>query len=212
MTNYRTDSLNGVLVQYKKTSFRLTDEELNIIVNKDYHRPIENHLTKTRFLLKDPRLKRVKNFLDEHMKNYIENTVEIENKFIMTQSWSTTTKKGERHHPHNHPNNIFSLVFYVDAVEDSGNIIFNLESRLRERYNFSFKVKNWNTFNSYSWEYQVRTGDLILFPSWVTHETKPNLSDKNKIIIGANYFVHDVIQNGSGVEKMDIQLGDVDDD
>ena len=94
MTNIRTDSLNGVLVQYKKTSFRLTDEELNIIVNKDYHRPIENHLTKTRFLLKDPRLKRVKNFLDEHMKNYIENTVEIENKFIMTQSWSTTTKKG----------------------------------------------------------------------------------------------------------------------
>ena len=60
------------------------------------------------------------------MSNYIENIVEIKNKFVMTQSWSTITKKGESHHAHNHPNSMFSLVFYVSSEgKKSGNFVFD---------------------------------------------------------------------------------------
>ena len=210
MINTRTDFLNGLPIQSEQTTFRLTDDEISVILNKEYCHPMENHLTKTCFLLKDPRLSRVKNFLDERMKNYTENVVEIEDKFKLTQSWSTTTKKGEKHHSHNHPNAIFSLVFYVNS--ESGNLVFNLDSRLREKYDFSFRVKKWNSFNAFSWEYKVQTGNLVIFPAWMYHETKPNTSETDRIIIGANYFVQDIIGTTKGVDKIDIQLGDVDDD
>ena len=213
MIDTRTDFLSGLPIHCEKTSFRLTNDELNTIFGKSYYHSISNHLTKTSFLLKDNKLSRIKSFLDEHMNNYIENIVEINDKFVMTQSWSTTTKKGENHHSHNHPNTIFSLVFYVSSQGvESGNLVFNLDNRLREKYDFSFNVKNYNTFNSNTWEYVVNTGDLIIFPAWMYHETRENTSNNDRVIIGANYFVKGIVGTTKGVDKVDIQLGDVDDD
>ena len=208
------EHLHGLPVQHEHTPFRLTDDEVSVIRNNEYYIPHINHLTKTSFLLKDSRLSRVKNFLDERMKNYIENVVELDDKFVMTQSWSTTTKKGERHQLHEHPNAIFSLVFYVSAEgNESGNFVFNLEpSRLRERWNFSFEVKKYNVFNSSSWEYEVNTGDLIIFPAWMYHYTRENVTDKDRIVIGANYFIDGVIGSTKGVDKIGIKVGDLEDD
>ena len=213
MINVRTDHLNGLPIHFEKTSFRLTNDELNTIFGKGYYHPTSNHLTKTSFLLKDDKLSRIKSFLDERMNSYIENIVEINDKFVMTQSWSTTTKKSENHHSHNHPNAIFSLVFYVSSQGvESGNLVFNLDNRLREKYDFSFNVKNYNTFNSSTWEYEVNTGDLIIFPAWIYHETRENTSNEDRVIIGANYFVEGVIGTTEGVDKIQIRLGDVEDD
>ena len=208
------EHLQGLPVQIEHTSFRLTNDEVGIITNNEYYKPKSNHLTKTSFLLKDTRLSRVKNFLDEHINNYIENVIEIRNKFVMTQSWSTITKKGEQHQSHDHPNAIFSLVFYVSAEGNkSGNFVFNLQpSGLKQRWNFSFKVKKYNPFNSSSWEYEVNTGDLIIFPAWMQHFTRENTTNKDKIIIGVNYFIEDVLGSTKGVDKIGIKVGDLEDD
>ena len=56
MINVRTDHLNGVPIHFEKTSFRLTNDELNTIFGKGYYHPTSNHLTKTSFLLKDDKL------------------------------------------------------------------------------------------------------------------------------------------------------------
>ena len=206
--------MKGLPVQIEHTSFRLTDDEISIITNNEYYKPKSNNLTKTSFLLKDTRLSRVKNFLDEHINNYIENVIEIRNKFVMTQSWATITKKGEQHQSHDHPNAIFSLVFYVSAEGNkSGNFVFNLQpSGLKQRWNFSFKVKKYNPFNSSSWEYEVNTGDLIIFPAWMYHYTRENVTNKDRIVIGANYFVDGVMGSPIWVDKIGIKVGDLEDD
>ena len=207
------EHLHGLPVQREHTPFRLTDDEVSVITNNEYYVPDSNHLTKTSFLLKDSRLSRVKNFLDERMKDYVENVIEIDDKVVMTQSWSTITKKDEYHHIHHHPNTMFSLVFYVSSEgKKSGNFVFNLQpSGLKQRWNFSFKVKNYNAFNSSSWEYEVNTGDLIIFPAWMYHYTRKNDTNKDRIVIAANYFIDDEIGSTEGVDKINIQLGDVHD-
>ena len=208
------ENLQGLPVQFEHTPFRLTDDEISVITNNEYYKPKINHLTKTCFLLKDTRLSRVKNFLDEHINNYIENVIEIRDKFVMTQSWSTITKKGERHHPHDHPNAMFSLVFYVSAEgSKSGNFVINLHpSELKKRWNFSFKIKKYNVFNSQTWDFEVNTGDLIIFPAWMQHFTRENTTNKDKIIIGVNYFIEDVLGSTGGVDKIGIKVGDLEDD
>ena len=208
------EHLQGLPVQIEHTSFRLTDDEISIITNNEYYKSKSNNLTKTSFLLKDTRLSRVKNFLDEHINNYIENVIEIRDKFVMTQSWSTITKKGELHHVHHHPNTIFSLVFYVSAEgSKSGNFVFDFESsRLNEKWNFSFDVKKYNAFNSLTWDFEVNTGDLIIFPAWMYHFTRENVTDKDRIVIGANYFIDGVIGSTRGVDKIGIKVGDLEDD
>ena len=207
------DVFHGIPVQYEVTPFRLNQYEIDVILNKEFFHPVRNDLTKTSFLLNDSRLQRVKNFLDERMKNYIENVVEIENEFVMTQSWSTITKKGENHHSHSHHNSIFSLVFYVSSEgEKSGNLVFDFgHSRLMERMNFTYDVKNYNGFNAGEWDYVVNTGDIVLFPSWVRHQTRENTSDKDRIIIGANYFINGIVGTTKGVNKIGIELGNLED-
>ena len=207
------EHLHGLPVKREHTSFRLTDDEISVITNNEFYQPGQNHLSKTSFLLKDTRLTRVKNFLDERMKDYIENVIEITNKFVMTQSWGTVTKKDEYHHIHHHPNTMFSLVFYVSSEgKKSGNFVFDFRpSRLREGWNFSFKIKRYNTFNSTTWEYPVNTGDLIIFPAWMYHYTRKNDTNKDRIVIAANYFIDDEIGSTEGVDKINIQLGDVHD-
>ena len=207
------EHLHGLPVKREHTSFRLTDDEISVITNNEFYQPGQNHLSKTSFLLKDTRLTRVKNFLDERMKDYVENVIEIDDKVVMTQSWSTITKKDEYHHIHHHPNTMFSLGFYVSSEgKKSGNFVFDFRpSRLREGWNFSFKIKRYNTFNSTTWEYPVNTGDLIIFPAWMYHYTRKNDTNKDRIVIAANYFIDDEIGSTEGVDKINIQLGDVHD-
>ena len=110
------EHLQGLPVQIEHTPFRLTDDELSVITSdKSTEFWVHNSGTKTSYLLNDNRLSRVKNFINERMDDYIENVIEIKDKFVMTQSWGTITKKGERHHHHQHPNTIFSSVFYVSS-------------------------------------------------------------------------------------------------
>ena len=82
---------------------------------------------------------------------------------------------------------------------------------MEEKWSFAFTVKNYNYFNSRSWEYEVHTGDLIIFPSWTFHFTKENTSDKDRIIIGANYFINGIVGTTKGVNKIGIELGNLED-
>ena len=208
------EHLHGLPVQREHTPFRLTDDELSVITSdKSTEFWVHNSGTKTSYLLNDNRLSRVKNFINERMDDYIENVIEIKDKFVMRQSWGTITKKGERHHLHQHPNTIFSSVFYVSSEgKKSGNFVFDFQpSGLMERWMLNFTIKNYNPFNSNTWEYVVKTGDLIIFPAWMYHYTRKNTSDKDRIIIGANYFVEGVLGSTGNFDKIDIRLGDVDD-
>ena len=198
------EHLKGLPVQIEHTSFRLTDDEISIITNNEYYKPKSNNLTKTSFLLKDTRLSRVKNFLDEHMNNFIENVIEIKNKFVMTQSWATVNDKGNSHHQHNHPNTILSCVYYARA--SSGDFVIKTpNSRLQEGFFFSYERKEPNIFNTRATDIKVKTGDIVIFPGWVDHQSLPNKSDDERIIIGTNYFA--MGQLGKHENKDYIEIG-----
>ena len=87
-------------------------------------------------------------------------------------------------------------MFYVNCK--SGHFIINEhKSALQNGYNFDYNVIQYNSFNSEMFYREVKTNDLIIFPGHLTHETKINKSDEDRIVIGANYFLKDKI----GVEK-----------
>ena len=183
--------INVIPILHECSSFFLEDNEINFIRNGTkydgtaVHR--KNQLSKNKNILENKNLSRVKNFINDRMLNYIENVAQIENEFYMTQSWSTISKKDQNHHVHTHPNAIFSCVYYAQC--ESGDIEFYFEPRLREKFNFTYKIKKWNNFNCETWNYEVKTGDIIIFPAWIPHGTTPNDIETDRIIIGANYFI-----------------------
>ena len=196
------EHLHGLPVKREHTSFRLTDDEISVITNNEFYQPGQNHLSKTSFLLKDTRLTRVKNFLDERMKDYVENVIEIDDKVVMTQSWSTITKKDEYHHIHHHPNSIISAVFYINADENSDKITFHKDEH--NTIDLSSEDKDYNCYNSNAWSSPVQTGEILLFPSSLKHSVKSVTSNESRISLSFNVFVKGIV--GSDNAKAFLEL------
>jgi|TARA_E500000318_G_scaffold91770_1_gene90151 uncharacterized protein (TIGR02466 family) len=184
---------------HENTNFYLNPEELNFIFNIKYKtRDKENDvfISKSHNILNNKKLNRIKIFLNEKINFFIKNILEINNKVRLTQSWIAKTISNSKHHSHCHKGAFLSCVFYVNCK--SGHFIINEhKSALQNGYNFDYNVIQYNSFNSEMFYREVKTNDLIIFPGHLTHETKINKSDEDRIVIGANYFLKDKI----GVEK-----------
>ena len=90
---------------------------------------------------------------------YVNKPLQIEN------FWFQQYKKGDSHTWHRH-GSIFSNVYYVDLPEDSSKTSFR--------------------FRGEEFEVDVKEGQILTFPSYLEHCSKPNLSDKIKTVIAFN--------------------------
>jgi uncharacterized protein (TIGR02466 family) len=103
----------------------------------------------------------------------------------ITQSWANYTSKGQYHHKHEHPNSFISGVFYVQTQKDIDKIYF-YKSGYQQ---IKLPTDNYNLYNSESWWLGVQTGQLILFPSYLTHMVQTVQTDETRISISFNTFL-----------------------
>ena len=175
------------------TGKTLNKKELSFLQNLDKesrHKDngVNLHLTNDVDILNNIELKRIKSVVWDSFKDYVDNVLEIENNFSIVNSWGTTQKKGQFHPRHNHPNAIFSSVFYVQTKDSS--LIFSLDrSKLMEGFLIDYNIKNYNFFNSLSWEIPVKRGDIVFFPGELQHYTPTHNDDKERLVIGVSYFL-----------------------
>ena len=174
---------------------------LNNVVPNRY-----NLVTKENYIL-DKDLPSFKKFFDKCIKKYVEMVVIGEEyyqdnlnhiNFKITQSWINLCQPGSLgHHEHRHSNSFISGVFYVSA-DDSYDQISFINPLLLDRDLVLGKGQS-NCFNSEEWHYPVKTGRLVLFPSYQHHFVQPLKGDKNRISLAFN-----VIPCGSIGEACDL--------
>ena len=103
----------------------------------------------------------------------------------ITQSWLNYTEKNQFHHKHRHPNSMVSGVFYIDADEKYDRIYF-----YNDKHSVIVpEVNEFNTFNSGSWFFPVKTGQLFLFPSSLEHMVETKKGSNTRISLAFNVFV-----------------------
>lgn len=178
------------LIFLRKTKFIKSNIKTNPKFSKGSH------------ILKHKQLKNIKEIILNNFNDYLNNVLEINNKFYICNSWSTLQKKGNFHKSHYHPNHIFSVVYYAKA--EKSNLIFYLEkSKIQEAFFFQYSIKKYNHFNSHSWTLDVKSGDVVIFPGQLKHQTSICETDE-RIIVGASFFIKEKI--GSELDYNDIYL------
>lgn len=118
----------------------------------------------------------ISNFAYELITDYVK--VDMD-KFYFNNMWASVYPKNTYVPEHVHPNSWMSGVFYVKADENTGVIKFKdpaylaktMVSRLHEHSVLNLKVE---------------TGMMVIFPSWLPHETTRNMSDTHKVIVSFN--------------------------
>ena len=150
-------------------------------------RPNMGNVTSTNnYVLRDNRLSSLRLFLNNSLQEYFQATMSPQDnvKLEITQSWINYTKTGQYHHKHAHPNSVISGVFYIQASKEIDKLFFYNESYQQ----IKIVPKEFHVYNSESWWLPVETGQLLLFPSSLTHMVATTSGEDDRISMSFNTF------------------------
>jgi len=189
-------------VYYSKLERSLTKEELKTVneYKKKTKKNVGNSRTTDNYVLEHKTLKNLKKDLSKKVIYYFNKIVCPSNSIIpyITQSWINYTEATEHHHEHSHPNSYASGVFYIDAKKGVDQIKFYKSGHTPLRLD----VAQYNIFNSRSWWYSVQTGDVILFPSSLTHGVANKKGTNTRISLSFNVFFKGTIGNEGALTEL----------
>ena len=185
-----------------KLNKKLTKEELNFI-NKsklDVNKNEGNITSNDNYILNNKIFKNLKKELDLRVKDYFEKVISSTDAVTpyITQSWLNYTETNQYHHKHAHPNSLVSGVFYINCHEELDKIkFFNDEYKT-----IKHEIKTWNLYNSESWWFPVKTGDIIMFPSSLTHMVENKEGTNTRISLAFNVFIKGTLGNNKNLTEL----------
>lgn len=165
----------------------LAKKESDFLAKQD-RRPNEgNQSSVDNYVLDKPALAKLKDGIQKCVEEYVKDVWKVDKTLgvRITQSWLNWTKAGQYHHKHAHPNSFMSGVFYINAVEDRDRITFH-QSEYKQ---IKPKYDEWNRWNSESWWLPVKTGQIVLFPSSLTHMVESIGGEEERVSLAFNTFL-----------------------
>ena len=147
---------------------------------------ISNFSSRDKNVLNDPALAGLKAQLQASLDHYLKTILNPSNAVSLrvTQSWLTLSRKGESHHSHVHPNSVVSGVVYINVAKDDGiNFYRNQDAPWFE------VLREADTYhNAYRYFIPVNAGDIVLFPSNLSHGVREVVEDVERVSLSFNSF------------------------
>ena len=146
-----------------------------------------NYTSKNNYILEHEQLKNFKDHLTSHCINFFDYTENPPNAkgIYITQSWTNLNNKGNMHGQHSHANSLISGVYYFQACEDDCIMFYH---PWRSSLQLLVHTENFGRYNAMSWRVPVKTGDLILFPSWLQHSVPKKEHSGARMSLAFNTF------------------------
>jgi len=188
-------TINGIFptpVYISKLDRELSKQELDLVnkSKKDFYKNEGNITSNNTYILEEKPFKTLKKDLMLRVDDYFNKVLATKNvEPYITQSWLNYTETNQFHHTHEHPNSLVSGVFYINADKDNDKIKF-----FKKNYQqIKPEVKDWNLYNSESWWFSVKTLDVVLFPSSLTHCVEVKQGTNTRISLAFNVFVKGIL-------------------
>lgn len=109
----------------------------------------------------------------------------------ITKSWATYSTKDQFISYHRHMSSHYSFVYYPYA-EDQGNLFLLDDEAHKVGLNIPRRdpyFTKWDNTNFAKAEYPATTGNLVIFPSMIFHETGKNTKDEARISISGDIMI-----------------------
>jgi len=198
-------NINGIFptpIYISRLDKELTSKELSFIdkIKLDVHNNEGNKTSNNNYILNEKPFANIKKELDLKVQDYFDKVISPSNSITpyITQSWLNYTETNQYHHKHQHPNSLVSGVFYINCHEEYDKIKFFNDNYKTIR----LEVKDWNLYNSETWWFSVKTGDVILFPSSLTHMVETKEGDNTRISLAFNVFIKGTVGNNKNLTEL----------
>jgi uncharacterized protein (TIGR02466 family) len=189
-------------IYMSKINRELTNKELSFInkTKSDIYKNEGNTTSNDNYILNHKTFKDLKTDLDLRVKDYFEKVMSSTDAITpyITQSWLNYTETNQYHHKHQHSNSLVSGVFYINCDDKFDKIKF-----FNDKYStIKPEVKDWNIWNSETWWFSVKTGDIILFPSSLTHMVETKEGTNTRISLAFNVFIKGTMGNNKNLTEL----------
>jgi hypothetical protein len=138
----------------------------------------------------------LKEFVDQQVNEYFQHCgftgVELEEYSV----WLNQLEPDGRHVvPHNHGIALVGWVYYLDVADNSGDIIFlNPQGNNSWDYFYHPTVPQRSPNHDFVYNFKPKTGDLLIFPGWLSHYVEPNTSGQTRVSIAGEYHTRKFAQ------------------
>jgi uncharacterized protein (TIGR02466 family) len=198
-------NINGIFptpIYTSNINRELTNKELSFIdkIKLDVFKNEGNTTSNDNYILNNKAFKDLKDELVLRVQDYFDKVISPANNITpyITQSWLNYTETNQYHHKHAHPNSLVSGVFYINCNKEHDKIKF-----FNENYKpIKLETKDWNLWNSESWWFPVKTGDVILFPSSLTHMVETKQGDNTRISLAFNVFIKGTVGDNKSLTEL----------
>lgn len=119
----------------------------------------------------------------------IQEGLQITNSLYIDGAWANINRTSHFNARHVHPRSYLSGVYYAQASQNSGSIVFHSPVNCKEMIEPNYSELNIITANVM--KYEPKVGRCIIFPSWLYHSVEPNFSSEDRISISFNIFYRD---------------------
>jgi uncharacterized protein (TIGR02466 family) len=199
-------TINGIFptpIYMSKLDRELSKKELTFVEKSklDHYKNDGNITSNDNYILNQKVFSSLKEDLYLRVEDYFKkvlSTTDAVTPYI-TQSWLNYTETNQYHHKHEHPNSLVSGVFYVNCHEEFDKIKFFKKDAYQI---IKPEIKDWNLYNSETWWFTVKTGDIILFPSSLTHMVETKEGDNTRISLAFNVFIKGTIGNNKNLTEL----------
>ena len=192
-------------VMFTHIGREITPEELKSI--HEYHansRKIGgNTISNDFYVLENPELKNLKAICTEYLNRYLQEIYKPKYplRAYVTQSWLNFTEHGEYHHIHQHPNSFISGVLYVQTNPKTDKITFH-----KDMYQQIKVTSNkFDKLNSDSWWFSAKPNEVVLFPSYLTHNVEDKESKGTRISLAFNSFLSGKLGDGPSLTELELR-------
>ena len=103
----------------------------------------------------------------------------------ITESWMNVHPKGAWTTEHHHQNVMFATSAYIKKPNNSGNFLIRNPLEILKKSEPT-DTSYWN-HKKYWAPIEVETGDVLIFPGWLTHKTEVSRSEEKRYILSTNY-------------------------
>lgn len=143
-------------------------------------------------ILDDILFKDLRSEIVKHIEFYTKDILKVADhiNFNIQNSWIMKHQQGDFSHAHIHVNSIISGILYIQVDDESGDIIFHKDSNYANLFPpaIDLPVKERNIFNSKTWSFTPKSGQLFMFPSSLSHSVTSCMSENLRYCLSFNIF------------------------
>ena len=140
-------------------------------------------------LFKRPEFQEISKVIAKYVRAYMDKRQwKGEAKMLMTELWVNYQEKYQYQEYHDHRERVISGIYYIDVPEGTPGIMMKTPLKA----NFDDLFFNEDAVQEVN-HLKIETGDILLFPSWLDHGVKANMTDSHRVNVSFNFGVPELV-------------------